>query len=136
MVKMHEVFSSVPSFRKAMRSLAWQRGWPQSAILFLELLEALLVSKLYDDSLRVQVNNSRAPADFIANMPDLRKDLDDVQSMFDADVEARKPPAMPPHAADGQAADSQKNGGGESEEEKTPGAASPPPGGVPAHATV
>ena len=55
--------------------------------------------KPYDDSLRVQVNNARGPADFIVNMSDLRKDLDDVQTIFDAEVEASKPPpppALPP----------------------------------------
>ena len=92
LVKMHEVFGSVPKFRAAMLSLHWQRGLPKSAIRFTEILENVLASKLYDESLRAQVNNSRSPADFITNMTDLRKDLNDVQVMFDAEVEASKPP--------------------------------------------
>ena len=91
LVKMHEVFASIPNFRSAMNNLAWQRDLPKSAIRFMEILEGVLVLKHYDDPLRVQVNNSRAPADFIVNMSGLRKDLDDVKCMFDAEVEAAKP---------------------------------------------
>ena len=94
LVKMHEVFSSIPSFRAAMRNLAWQRGLPQSAIRFLEILEGILVGKQYDESLRVQVNNSCAPSDFVANMVDLKKELADVHSKFMEEVELAKPPPV------------------------------------------
>ena len=74
-VKMHEVFSSPPKFREAMRSLAWQRDLPKSNIRFLEILEGVMVGSQYDEQLRVQVNNSRSPADFHQNMSDLKKDF-------------------------------------------------------------
>ena len=72
-VKMPEVFANVPTFRIVMQSLTWQRSMTQSNIRFLEILEGVMVGSLYDEQLRIQVNNDRAPADYHTNMPDLKK---------------------------------------------------------------
>ena len=89
-VKMHDVFSSPPKFRQEMQSLSWQRPFRKSNIRFLEILEAIMVGDTYDDQLRAQVNNSRSPSEYHVNMADLKKDMADVQAIYDEEVEALK----------------------------------------------
>ena len=86
-VKIQEVFASIPTFRESMRDLTWQAPMKQSAIRFLEVVENVLVGSLYDESLRLQVNNHRAGSDYIHNMTDLKKDLDEVLGLFNAELE-------------------------------------------------
>ena len=85
---MMEVFASAPEFRQEMKSLAWQRPLKQSNIRFLEILEGLMVGDNYDDQLRVQVNNSRSPAEYHMCIADLKKDLAYVQALYDEEMEA------------------------------------------------
>ena len=98
-VKMKEVFSSAPIFRQEMKSLAWQRPFKKSTIRFLEILEGLMLGEAYDEQLRVQVNNSRSPAEYHVNMSDLKKDLADVQTLYDEEIEVAAPPQTLPAAS-------------------------------------
>ena len=87
-VKMHEVFANAPKFREEMSSLSWQRPFRKSNIRFLEVLETLMVGDTYDEQLRAQVNNSRSPAEYHVNMADLKRDLAEVQTMYDEEAAA------------------------------------------------
>ena len=103
-VKMHEVFSSVPTFRSHMVTLTWQQSMKPSNIRFLEILEMLLVGEQYDDNLRTQVNNSRSPAEYHLHMSELKKDLDEVQELFNKEMEELQRGVAPPSAVSQQTA--------------------------------
>ena len=91
-----------------------------SFIRFLEIMETLLVGDEYFENLQTQVNNHRTPSEYHLYMPKLKRDLESVQTLFDAEMaELHKvaPPADSPDAPDSGGA-APAPGGGDAPPEK------------------